>query len=284
MARISRDKVEYFPHYCAHSKSLKIIESKFGDSGYAFWFRLLELLGDTDGHVYRCDTEPDVEYLHTLYSITTVEKPFLPVEILNTCAALGMIDPELWEEKVIWCQNFVDGLEPVYKNRKRPTPKKPITTVVIRDLDGITTSRNATKQRRVEKSREERENSDARAREDNIIPMQRWEPGGIEYRTMDKFQELYNTVIAHPHKESDAVNQIVHLADKYGDPEQVIPEMMAMLARLKDEDQTARGFWRKPYLPSTLVSHWSQVLEELKTAKADAEEWEDIDEEENVWS
>ena len=279
MTRKKINKADYFPHYVHASRTLKIIKSQYGDSGYTFWFELLALLADTEDHFYTCKNTAEVSFLQTL---NTQPCAFLPVEILDTLAELEAIDPDLWSEKVIWCQHLVDGLTALYSNRGRELPQKPITTSKnTAEVDNY--QQLSPKESRGSKE-EERENSDARAREDNIIPMQRWEPGGIEYRTMDKFQELYNTVIAHPHKESDAVNQIVHLADKYGDPEQVIPEMMAMLARLKDEDQTARGFWRKPYLPSTLVSHWSQVLEELKTAKADAEEWEDIDEEENVWS
>jgi len=142
--RPRKDKVDYFPHYCKHGRTLKIMQSKYGDTSYVFWFRLLELLGDTEGHVFDCNDSANMEFLLTLYAQPTGSYPhsegLLPVEMLDTLAKLDAIDADLWEHKIIWCQNFVNGLIPVYQNRNRDLPKKPLLPVETPRKGGITTT------------------------------------------------------------------------------------------------------------------------------------------------
>jgi hypothetical protein len=40
-------------------------------------------------------------------------------------AELEAIDQELWQNRIIWCQKFVDGISDVYKNRRVEIPIKP---------------------------------------------------------------------------------------------------------------------------------------------------------------
>ena len=42
--------VDYFPHFVSHGKTMFTIEMKYGNDGYAFWFKLLEILGSTENH------------------------------------------------------------------------------------------------------------------------------------------------------------------------------------------------------------------------------------------
>ena len=44
MARPLKQTVDYFPHYVNHGKTLLIIENEYGNTGYAFWFKVIELL------------------------------------------------------------------------------------------------------------------------------------------------------------------------------------------------------------------------------------------------
>jgi hypothetical protein len=46
-------------------------------------------------------------------------------EILNKLSELDAIDKLLWQERVIWCQNFVEGVADVYKKRNTGLPTKP---------------------------------------------------------------------------------------------------------------------------------------------------------------
>ncbi|MDQ7790317.1 MAG: DUF4373 domain-containing protein [Clostridia bacterium] len=121
MARPQKATVDYFPHFVDHGKTMFIIETLWGNDGYAFWFKLLELLGNTSGHAYDCNKPDSWAFLlaKTRLSEDTV------TEILNKLAELEAIDSELWSQKVIWSQNFVNGLEPVYKKRKVEMPVRP---------------------------------------------------------------------------------------------------------------------------------------------------------------
>jgi len=121
MARPKKTTVDYFPHYCQHKKTMYILEQRYGNDGYAFWFKLLELLGDTEGHYINCNNEATWEFLQAKTRLDSN----LCHEILNLLAKLDAIDPELWAQKVVWSQNFVDGIADVYKNRRTKVPTKP---------------------------------------------------------------------------------------------------------------------------------------------------------------
>ena len=47
MARPKKQTVDYFPHIIKQGKTMTILENRFGNDGYAFWFKLLEILGST---------------------------------------------------------------------------------------------------------------------------------------------------------------------------------------------------------------------------------------------
>lgn len=98
-----------------------ILESKFGNDGYAFWFKLLELLATTDGHVYDCRNSSHWQFLLA----KTNQDDESASGILELLADLEAIDKELWQSKVVWCQNFVDNISDVYKNRKTKAPSRP---------------------------------------------------------------------------------------------------------------------------------------------------------------
>lgn len=121
MGRKRKQTVDYFPHMVSHKRTMFVIEGKWGNDGYAFWFKLLEILGSSEGHVFNCNLQENWEFLLAKTHISTNKA----VDIMDTLASLDAIDPELWAKKVVWCQNFVDGLNPVYDNRKTKPPSKP---------------------------------------------------------------------------------------------------------------------------------------------------------------
>jgi len=120
MACSKKAIVDYFPHSCNHKKTMFIIEKKHGNDGYAFWFKLLELLGQTENHCYDCNNPANWEFLVARASVTED----IANEILNTLSNLKAIDTELWERKLIWSQNFVDNLSDVYSMRTLDLPTK----------------------------------------------------------------------------------------------------------------------------------------------------------------
>ncbi len=150
MARPKKRTVDYFPHQCNHGKTMFILEQKYGNDGYAFWFKLLELLGTTEGHFLHLENSADWEFLQAktrLYGDKCRE-------ILDLLARLDAIDRELWEcHRVVWSQNFVDGIAPVYGNRGVETPSKPSFYTRKPSDGGVSTPENP--QSRVEESRVE---------------------------------------------------------------------------------------------------------------------------------
>ena len=121
MARPHKQTVDYFPHYCNHGKTIHILQRKFGNDGYSFWFRLLELLGKTEGHFYDYSNPAEWEFMLTETHVDEVTAN----NILSTLAELNAIDKELAEDKIIWCQHLVDNVSDVYKRRAISLPLKP---------------------------------------------------------------------------------------------------------------------------------------------------------------
>lgn len=131
MARPRKQTVDYFPHdtdASINSRTLAILENKFGNDGYTFWYKLLELLGRKDGHYFDFTDDDGLEYLASETRIKDVETV---KEMLEILVRRGSIDRELFEHKIIWCQSFVNGVADAYRNRKAPLPQKPKLNSVI---------------------------------------------------------------------------------------------------------------------------------------------------------
>lgn len=122
MARPKKQKVEYFPHFVSSGRTIFILESTYGNDGYAFWFKLLEILGDSEGHYYDCRNSANWKFLLAKTHVDEVSAE----KIIQTLIDLGQADEELWKEKVIWVQNFVDNLTELYRKRSSNIPLKPL--------------------------------------------------------------------------------------------------------------------------------------------------------------
>lgn len=122
MARPTKQTVDYFPHYVQDSKTKFILENQFGNDGYAFWFKLLELLCRTDGHSYDCRLSANWEYLIAFTKVSEDKAQ----DILDKLAEMTNIDYELWQHRVIWCQQLVSNLSSVYNKRKVSAPIMPV--------------------------------------------------------------------------------------------------------------------------------------------------------------
>ncbi len=115
MAREQRKDVDYFPHDCIHGRKMNIIESKYGNDGYATWFKLLEQLGKANNHYLDISDEMTLMFLTSTFKIDE-EKTF---QILNDLARLGAIDRFLFEKyKIIWSEKFTNSIEDAYRKRK----------------------------------------------------------------------------------------------------------------------------------------------------------------------
>ncbi len=124
MARPIKAGVDYFPHDTdtTGKKTLFTLESRFGNDGYAFWFKLLEILGTQEGLYFDCGNLSNWLFL---VAKTRINED-TATEILDTLAQIEAIDSELWNEfKVVWVQKFADRLSVLYNKRTAETPPKP---------------------------------------------------------------------------------------------------------------------------------------------------------------
>jgi len=129
MARPKKQTVDYFPHYVIASKTLAIVQTQHGNDGYAFWFKLLEIIGRTEGHVYDYNDVGAWLYLVTNTHVSETKAR----EIIETFATLDMIDKELWQNNIIWVQHFVDEHIALYARRKVPLPQRPGSVQVVEE-------------------------------------------------------------------------------------------------------------------------------------------------------
>jgi hypothetical protein len=122
MARPNKENVDYFPHDATGGKTMFTLESKFGNDGYAFWFKLLEALCNQEGLFIDRSDYNSWSYLVANARVSEEKAN----EILNLLAKLNAIDADLWTSGgIIWIQNLVDRLEYLYKKRKSDMPLRP---------------------------------------------------------------------------------------------------------------------------------------------------------------
>ena len=151
MARHSKATVDYFPHNTCHGKTLFVLEKKWGNDGYAVWFKLLERLGATDGHYIDC--RDSVAFIH-LSAYCGVSEAVL-LEIIDMLAELDAIDRDLWRQQCVYCQHFVDGIVDAYRRRINSLPNREKVFAVInkesdgrnKDNDGRSTERERERER-----------------------------------------------------------------------------------------------------------------------------------------
>jgi len=135
MTRPRKQTVEWFPHSVEHGMTVFILEERYGIAGYYFWFRLLELLGQTEGHFIDYENSARKAFLQA----KTKTSPETCLEILDLLAELEAIDQSLWKEKIIWSDNFVEGVAPVYQNRRVETPSRPDNYRKKSHAEGVST-------------------------------------------------------------------------------------------------------------------------------------------------
>jgi len=121
-----KNSVDYFPHFATGGKTIFILQNRYGNDGYAVWFKLLELLSRTENHYFCVRNASDCEFLGAIMGINTE----LLERILRTLAECEAIDLELWNHRIIWCQKLVNNLVTVYQKRKREIPQKPDKKVI----------------------------------------------------------------------------------------------------------------------------------------------------------
>jgi hypothetical protein len=113
MARPESNTVSYFPHKIGDGKKIFSIETKYGNDGYATWFKILEKLATTDNHYLDLNDEVEVIYLSAKCKVSEQ----VLFSIINDLARLGCFDKILWEKRYLWSQVFIDSIQDAYSRR-----------------------------------------------------------------------------------------------------------------------------------------------------------------------
>ncbi len=126
MSRHAEDRAEFFPHHVGGGKTLRALENRYGNDGYALWFKLLETVCGTETHCF--DLSDELNLIDFAGYVRQSEE--WVIEAIDFLVRLKQIDRDLWEaDRKVWIQGLVDNLEPLYTKRKRDKPTKPIASL-----------------------------------------------------------------------------------------------------------------------------------------------------------
>jgi len=124
MGRPRKQTVDQFLHDVHHGKTIRILEKKWQNDGYAFWFKLLENLCNAPGHYLCFDKDHEDEWQFFIDDALVDEGT--GGSILGLLSKMETIDEELWtKNRIVWSQNLVDRIAPVYKKRSEQVPERP---------------------------------------------------------------------------------------------------------------------------------------------------------------
>lgn len=94
---------------------MHVINSKFGNDGYATWVKILRLLAVTNYHFIDLQDEGDLLFVSSKCNVSEE----MLIEIIDTLVKLGEFDRELWiERRVIWSEKFIESIQDAYAKRK----------------------------------------------------------------------------------------------------------------------------------------------------------------------
>lgn len=166
MPRPEKNTVEFFPFFCEEGKKMYYIEETYGNDGFAVYVKILRELAKSEYHYL------DLSQATTMMFLSSKCKVRIEVmeAIINDIVTLGMYDKILWtENKIIWCQYFIDNIQEAYSKRKNNCITYDGLLHLLHSLGVRKLSKGKPKggikpQSRVEESREEE------SREEDNIP------------------------------------------------------------------------------------------------------------------
>jgi len=114
MARPERNTVDYFPYIVDEGEKMFYIEETYGNDGFSTFIKILTFLAKTDYH-YLDLSKPTTQMF--LSAKCKVSRETLN-SIITDLVELGKFNKSLWiENKIIWCQDFIDSIQDAYKKR-----------------------------------------------------------------------------------------------------------------------------------------------------------------------
>lgn len=114
MARPQKNTVDYFPHLIGSGKKMQYIEMKYGNDGYATWFKLLETLAITEHHFLNINDDIELMFLSAKCRVSVD----ILIAIIEDLVKLKVFDKSMWDKRVLWSQMFIDHIQDAYKRRE----------------------------------------------------------------------------------------------------------------------------------------------------------------------
>lgn len=131
MARPQKNKVEYFPHPVTHGKKMSYMEKKYGNDGYAVWFKILEEMGNTDFHYLDLSDEVQMMFLSDRCLVDEI----VLERIIDDLVKLREFDKELWtENRILFNEKFVESIKDAYKKRSNECIDKNSLILLLESL------------------------------------------------------------------------------------------------------------------------------------------------------
>jgi len=119
MSRPKSKNVFYFPHYTKNTIEQDLIEHKHGAEGYRAYFRLFELVADADYHRLSIASEDE----KLMFDLGMNGDSNVIEDVIRILVDRERIDKGLWEkERVIWMDDFIRTLRPVWSKRGKKLP------------------------------------------------------------------------------------------------------------------------------------------------------------------
>ena len=116
MARPKKNSVDYFPHDsdARNDTKIRIMRHRYGNTGYAFYFILLELIYGSNGFL---DLSNNLTLLDTAITIGIDELMFN--EMLGTAIDLGLFDSSFYKTKILTSNGIGKRIELINKERAK---------------------------------------------------------------------------------------------------------------------------------------------------------------------
>ena len=184
MGRPVSKNVFYFPHYTGKpNRELDLIEYKHGSEGYKAYYKLLELVADADYHRLLLRTQDDKD----MFELGMNCQKEVVADVIKILLSRGKIDKESWEnDEIIWMQDFVETLKPVYVNRRKKLPEK----------NDVSTCRNTEKRKEKKTKEKQREENDM----DSLLSIDEYEKMFPDKNVSQSLKKYINYVDKPNHK------------------------------------------------------------------------------------
>lgn len=176
--RSHKTKVDYYPHYARHGSKMAYLERKYGNDGYAVWFKIMDKLALSDNHHFSLLDEVDM----MMFADRCLVDEDRLVSIIEFLVKTGWLHEKLWIERRILCSaEFIENIQDAYLRRKNDC----INVQALELMYDINT------QTILKKTKEEETKEDKTKGSDDDCIVEVWP-------TFDDFWDLYDKKIDRP--------------------------------------------------------------------------------------